>query len=195
LANTSILSTRGDSAARYKYSLKREVQNWLSTTATTNDKYWVAVWDYAKEVLQVKEDKDLFGLFFIHDKNKKSLQYRYETTMLNILDQTRSRIKLNSSTELLKQWTAYQDAQLNLAPTFKTDGIIYRPWNFISIGDKDTKFITISDSTLWNFDNVQNNVFYNFDKMSLFLNLQNIKINEKRSVFDIKVIPTRKGNN
>jgi hypothetical protein len=27
LANTSILSTRGDGAARYKYSLKREVQN------------------------------------------------------------------------------------------------------------------------------------------------------------------------
>jgi len=27
LANTSILSTRGDGASRYKYSLKREVQN------------------------------------------------------------------------------------------------------------------------------------------------------------------------
>jgi len=196
LANTSILSTRGDSAARYKYSLKREVQNWLSTNTTADDKNWIAVWDYAKEVLKIKEDKDLFALFFVHDNNKNSLQYRYENTMLDILEQTRNRIKWNPTQSLTQQWTAYQDAQLNLAPNFDDTRIIYRPWNFISVGKEASKAMAINESSLWHFDNEQKTIFYNFDQISLFLNLQYMAINEKQTPFNIKMVPiTGKGHN
>jgi hypothetical protein len=50
----------------------------------------------------VSADEQLFNLFFANGE-KDSLQERYKNTILNILDQTRSRIKLNSSAELLKQ--------------------------------------------------------------------------------------------
>jgi len=169
LANTSILATRGDSAARYKYSLKREVQNWLSTTATTNDKYWVAVWDYAKLMLDVKTDEEVFDLFFVADTNENSLQNRYKTTILRILKQTRSRIKSNPSTSLLKQWETYQDTQLNLASNFNTDGIVYRPWNFISIGENAEKFEHIGESQLWQFESAPKPdaaVIYSFANVS-----------------------------
>jgi hypothetical protein len=94
---------------------------------------------------------------------------------------------------LLKQWTTYQDTQLNLAPTFQTDGIIYRPWNFVSIGEKAAKFRSITESSIWHFDNTPTQVIYNFNQVFKVWGDGSI-ITGQNSLSE-SIVPIRKGNN
>jgi len=156
LANTSILSSWGNGNSKYTYKLQNEVQNWLSTTATTSDKYWVAVWDYIKELFNIESDEEIYDTFFKINKEEddktKKLASKYKKIILDTLNLERRNIFGNSEVELLKQWNSYVDKYENRISN-PQDGIHYRPWNYLSTGTNFSKISAIESSNIWKYDN------------------------------------------
>jgi len=171
LANTSILANIVEaSQTKYKYNFQREVQNWLSTSATTSDKYWIPVWDYIKEIFNITDDEKLFDAFFnvaeTSDDKTKNLAKEYKRIILETLNSSRKLIFANSKSKFVKDWNNYASLAEAKIGNPKDDGIHYRPWNYLKMGTGTTnnydKIIKIENSSIWKYEKQQTTVILKF---------------------------------
>jgi hypothetical protein len=134
---------------------------------TTPDRYWIAVWDYIKEVFNLtgaNSDEILFDSFFevkeSSNERLKDLMSSYKKSILDTLRANRRLIFADPTSKLLTQWTTYADnaeGQIN-----QDKNIQYNPWNYLNYGAEFAKLSNLNNSKIWKADKKSKTSSYSY---------------------------------